>query len=69
LTPTELVHDVYLRIAGDGGVTWEGCLPPSDDMLAAHDALRELEERDGLKAKCGQINRSASPGGTPLYTP
>jgi RNA polymerase sigma factor (TIGR02999 family) len=95
LTPTALVHEVYLRIAGDSHVTWEGrqhfffaaaramrdilveqarrkagpkrgggrrrqeldeaCAvlePPSDDVLAVHEALHELEARDPLK---GQI--------------
>ena len=83
LTPTALVHEVYLRVAGDSNVTWEGrqhfffaaaramrdilveqarrkagpkqgggrqrreldeaCAvlePPSDDVLAVHEALR-----------------------------
>jgi RNA polymerase sigma factor (TIGR02999 family) len=95
LTPTALVHEVYLRIAGDSDVTWEGrqhfffaaaramrdilveqarrkvgpkqgggqrrreldeaCAilePPSDELLAVHEALAELEARDPLK---GQI--------------
>jgi RNA polymerase sigma factor (TIGR02999 family) len=95
LTPTALLHEVYLRIAGDSNVTWEGrqhfffaaaramrdilveqarrkagpkrgggrrrqeldeaCAvlePPSDDVLAVHEALHELEARDPLK---GQI--------------
>jgi RNA polymerase sigma factor (TIGR02999 family) len=95
LTPTALVHEVYLRIAGDSDVTWEGrqhfffaaaramrdilveqarrkagpkqgggqrrreldeaCAilePPSDELLAVHEALEELEARDPLK---GQI--------------
>src|SRR5215813_6495691 len=94
LQPTALVHEVYLRIAGDGNVTWEGrqhfffaaaramrdilveqarrkagpkqgggrrrkeldeaCAvlePPSDDVLAVHEALEELERRDPLKAQ------------------
>jgi RNA polymerase sigma factor (TIGR02999 family) len=94
LQPTALVHEVYLRIAGDSNVSWEGrqhfffaaaramrdilveqarrkagpkqggdrrrqqlddaCTliePPSDDVLAIHEALRELEERDPLKAQ------------------
>src|SRR5947199_6436177 len=94
LTPTALVNEVYLRIAGEGDVTWEGrqhfffaaaramrdilveqarrkagpkqgggrrreeldeaCAvlqPPSDDVLAVHEALQELEERDPLKAQ------------------
>jgi RNA polymerase sigma factor (TIGR02999 family) len=94
LTPTDLVHEVYVRIAGDGGVTWEGrqhfffagaramrdilveqarrkagpkrggsqrrreldaaCAilePPSDELLAVHEALQELEARDQLKAE------------------
>ena len=92
LTPTALVNEVYLRIAGDDHVTWEGrqhflfaaappcatswsnrrrrpgqtvaeassagrldeaCAvlePPSDDVLAVHEALEELEVRDPLKA-------------------
>jgi RNA polymerase sigma factor (TIGR02999 family) len=95
LQPTALVNEVYLRVAGDSAVTWEGrqhfffaaaramrdilveqarrkagpkkgggrrrqeldeaCAvlePPSDDVLAVHEALHELEERDPLK---GQI--------------
>jgi len=94
LTPTALVHEVYLRIAGESNVTWEGwqhfffaaaramrdilveqarrkvgpkqgggqrrreldeaCVvlePPSDDVLAVHEALQELEARDPLKAQ------------------
>jgi RNA polymerase sigma factor (TIGR02999 family) len=94
LTPTALVHEVYVRVAGDGNVTWEGrrhfffaaaramrdilveqarrkagpkhgggqrrqeldeaCAvlePPSDDVLAVHEALDELEARDPLKAQ------------------
>jgi RNA polymerase sigma factor (TIGR02999 family) len=94
LQPTALVHEVYLRVAGDGDVTWEGrqhfffaaaramrdilveqarrkagpkqgggrlrqeldeaCAivePPSDDVLAVHEALDELEARDPLKAR------------------
>jgi RNA polymerase sigma factor (TIGR02999 family) len=94
LTPTALVHEAYLRIAGESDVTWEGrrhfffaaaramrdilveqarrkagpkhgggqrrreldeaCLaiePPSDDVLAVHEALEELEARDQLKAQ------------------
>jgi len=94
LTPTALVHEAYLRIAGDSAVTWEGrrhfffaaaramrdilveqarrkagpkqggglrrreldgaCAvlePPSDDVLAVHEALAELEQRDPLKAQ------------------
>jgi RNA polymerase sigma factor (TIGR02999 family) len=94
LTPTALVHEAYLRVAGDGQVTWEGrqhfffaaaramreilveqarrkagpkrggdrrreeledaCAvlePPSDDVLAVHEALEELEERDPLEAQ------------------
>jgi RNA polymerase sigma factor (TIGR02999 family) len=94
LQPTALVHEAYLRIAGDSDVTWEGrrhfffaaaramrdilveqarrkagpkqggdrrrqelddaCAvlePPSDDVLALHEALGELEERDPLKAQ------------------
>ena len=92
--PTALVHEAYLRIAGDGNVSWEGrqhfffasaramrdilveqarrkagpkqggglsrqelddaCAvlePPSDDVLAIHEALAELETRDPLKAQ------------------
>jgi RNA polymerase sigma factor (TIGR02999 family) len=95
LQPTALVHEAYLRIAGDRNVSWEGrqhfffaaaramrdilveqarrkagpkrggarrrqelddaCAAiesPSDDILAIHEALAELEERDPLK---GQI--------------
>jgi RNA polymerase sigma factor (TIGR02999 family) len=94
LTATALVHEAYLRIAGDSQVTWEGrrhfffaaaramreilveqarrkagpkqgggrrrqelddaCAvlrPPSDDVLAVHEALTELEERDPLEAQ------------------
>ena len=94
LTPTALVHEVYLRIASQSDVTWEGrqhfffaaaramrdilveqarrkagpkrgggrrrrelneaCAvlePPSDQVLAVHEALDELEERDPLKAQ------------------
>ena len=94
LQPTALVHEVYLRIAGDSQVTWEGqqhfffaaaramrdilveqarrkagpkqgggrrrqeldeacavLAPPSDDVLAVHEALGELEARDPLKAQ------------------
>jgi RNA polymerase sigma factor (TIGR02999 family) len=94
LTPTALVHEVYLRIAGESEVTWEGrqhfffaaaramrdilveqvrrkvgptrgggqqrreldeaCAvlePPSDEILAVHEALEELEARDPLKAQ------------------
>jgi RNA polymerase sigma factor (TIGR02999 family) len=94
LQPTALVHEAYLRIAGDSHVTWEGrqhfffaaaramrdilveqarrkagpkhgggrrraeldeaCAvlePPSDDVLAVHEALAELETRDPLKAQ------------------
>ena len=94
LTPTALVHEVYLRIVGDSEVTWEGrqhffiaaaramrdilveqarrkagpkrgggqqrreldeaCAvlePPSDEVLAVHEALQELEARDPLKAQ------------------
>jgi RNA polymerase sigma factor (TIGR02999 family) len=94
LQPTALVHEAYLRIAGDSNVSWEGrqhfffaaaramrdilveqarrkagpkrggdrrrqelddaCAvlePPSDDVLAIHEALGELEGRDPLKAQ------------------
>src|SRR5262245_40141531 len=94
LTPTALVHEAYLRVAGDSHVTWEGrqhfffaaaramrdilveqarrkarpkrgggwrrqeldeaCAilePPSDDVLAVHEALAELEARDPLAAQ------------------
>jgi RNA polymerase sigma factor (TIGR02999 family) len=94
LQPTALVHEAYLRVAGDSNVTWEGrrhfffaaaramrdilveqarrkagpkhgggrrreeldeaCAvlqPPSDDVLAVHEALEELEARDPLKAQ------------------
>jgi len=94
LQPTALVHEAYLRIAGDSHVTWEGrqhfffaaaramreilveqarrkagakrgggrrrqdlddaCAilePPSGDVLAVHEALKELEERDPLEAR------------------
>ena len=94
LTPTALVHEAYLRIAGESVVTWEGrqhfffaaaramrdilveqarrkagpkrggdrrrreldeaCAvlqPPSEEVLAVHEALQELEARDPLKAQ------------------
>jgi RNA polymerase sigma factor (TIGR02999 family) len=94
LTPTALVHEVYVRVADAGNLTWEGrqhfffaaaramrdilveqarrkagpkqgggqrrreldeaCAvleSPSDDVLAVHEALHELEERDPLKAQ------------------
>ena len=94
LTPTALVHEAYLRVAGESNVTWEGrqhfffaaaramrdilveqarrkagpkrgggrhrqdldeaCTllqPPSDDVLAVHEALEELEGRDPLEAQ------------------
>jgi RNA polymerase sigma factor (TIGR02999 family) len=94
LQPTALVHEAYVRIAGDSHVTWQGrqhfffaaaramrdilveqarrkagpkqgggrrreeldeaCAvlePPSDDVLAVHEALAELEARDPLKAQ------------------
>jgi RNA polymerase sigma factor (TIGR02999 family) len=94
LQPTALVHEAYLRVAGDSHVTWEGrqhfffaaaramrdilveqarrkagpkhgggrrreeldeaCAvlePPSDDVLAVHEAMAELESRDPLKAQ------------------
>ena len=94
LQPTALVHEAYLRIAGDSEVTWQGrqhfffaaaramrdilveqarrkagprqggdrqrqeldeaCAvlePPSDNVLAVHEALKELEARDPLKAQ------------------
>ena len=94
LQPTALVHEAYLRVAGDSQVTWEGrqhfffaaaramrdilveqarrkaapkhgggrhraeldeaCAilePPSDDVLAVHEALADLEQRDPLKAQ------------------
>src|SRR4051812_47260683 len=94
LQPTALVHEVYLRIADDSAVTWEGrqhfffaaaramrqilveqarrkagpkqgggrrrqeldeacaaLAPPSDDVLAVHEALKELEHRDPIKAQ------------------
>ena len=94
LTPTALVHEAYLRVAGDGQVSFEGrqhfffaaaramreilveqarrkagpkqggdrrrqelddaCAvlePPSGDVLAVHEALKELEERDPLEAQ------------------
>src|SRR6516164_4919693 len=94
LQPTALVNEVYLRIAGDSNVTWEGrqhfffaaaramrdilveqarrkagakqgggrrrqeldeacavLTPPSDDVLAIHEALEELEARDSLNAQ------------------
>src|SRR5262245_51777472 len=94
LQPTALVHEAYLRVAGDSEMTWEGrqhfffaaaramrdilveqarrkagprrggdrrreeldeaCAvlePPSDDILAVHEALGELETRDPLKAR------------------
>jgi RNA polymerase sigma factor (TIGR02999 family) len=94
LQPTALVHEAYVRIAGDSQLTWEGrqhfffaaaramrdilveqarrkagpkagggrrredlddaCAvlePPPADVLAVHEALAELEERDPLKAQ------------------
>ena len=94
LTPTALVNEAYVRIAGDSSLTWEGrqhfffaaaramrdilveqarrkagpkqggglrrqeldeaCAvlePPSDDVLAVHEALQELEAHDPLKAQ------------------
>jgi RNA polymerase sigma factor (TIGR02999 family) len=94
LQPTALVNEVYLRIAGESNVTWEGrqhfffaaaramrdilveqarrkagpkrgggrrrqeldeacaiLTPPSDDVLAIHEALEELEAHDSLKAQ------------------
>ena len=94
LTPTALVHEAYVRIAGESAVSWEGrqhfffaaaramrdilveqarrkagpkrgggrrrkeldeaCAvlqPPSDDVLAVHEALEELEGRDPLEAQ------------------
>src|SRR6516162_10917919 len=94
LQPTALVHEVYVRVAGDSNVTFEGrqhfffaaaramrdilveqarrkagpkqgggqrrreldeaCAvlePPSDDVLAVHEALDELEARDPVKAQ------------------
>ena len=94
LQPTALVHEAYLRVAGDSQVSWEGrrhfffaaaramrdilveqarrkagptrggdrqrqeldeaCAllkPPSEDVLAVHEALGELEARDPLKAQ------------------
>jgi RNA polymerase sigma factor (TIGR02999 family) len=94
LTPTALVHEAYLRIAGESDLNWEGrqhfffaaaramrdilveqarrkagskrgggrrrreldeaCAvlqPPSDEVLAVHEALQELEARDPLKAQ------------------
>jgi RNA polymerase sigma factor (TIGR02999 family) len=94
LTPTGLVHEAYLRVAGNSNVSWEGrqhfffaaaramreilveqarrkagpkrggdrrrqelddacavLIPPSDDVLAIHEALKELEERDPLEAQ------------------
>jgi RNA polymerase sigma factor (TIGR02999 family) len=94
LTPTALVNEAYVRIAGDSHLSWEGrqhfffaaaramrdilveqarrkagpkqggglrrreldeaCAvlePPSDDVLAVHEALDELEGRDPLKAQ------------------
>jgi RNA polymerase sigma factor (TIGR02999 family) len=98
LQPTALVNEVYLRIAGESNVTWEGrqhfffaaaramrdilveqarrkagpkqgggrrrqeldeacavLAPPSDDVLAIHEALEELEARDSLKAQIVQL--------------
>jgi RNA polymerase sigma factor (TIGR02999 family) len=94
LTPTALVHEAYVRIAGDITMTFEGrqhfffaaaramrdilveqarrkatakhggdlrreelheayavLEPTSDDVLAVHEALAELEQRDPLKAQ------------------
>jgi RNA polymerase sigma factor (TIGR02999 family) len=94
LQPTALVHEAYMRVAGDSQVTWEGrrhfffaaaramreilveqarrkagpkhggggrlqelddaCAvlePPSEDVLAVHEALAELEASDPLEAQ------------------
>jgi RNA polymerase sigma factor (TIGR02999 family) len=94
LTPRALVHEAYLRVAGDSQATWEGrqhfffaaaramreilveqarrkagpkqgggrrrqdlddaCAvlePPSGDVLAVHEALKDLEESDPLAAQ------------------
>jgi RNA polymerase sigma factor (TIGR02999 family) len=93
LQPTALVHEAYVRVAGDSQVTWEGrrhfffaaaramreilveqarrkagpkhggrrrqelddaCAvlePPSEDVLAVHEALAELETSDPLEAQ------------------
>jgi RNA polymerase sigma factor (TIGR02999 family) len=94
LQPTALVNEVYLRVARESNVTWEGrqhfffaaaramrdilveqarrkagpkqgggrrrqeldeacavLTPPSDDVLAIHEALEELEALDSLKAQ------------------
>jgi RNA polymerase sigma factor (TIGR02999 family) len=94
LQPTALVNEVYLRVAAETNVTWEGrqhfffaaaramrdilveqarrkagpkqgggrrrqeldeacavLTPPSDDVLAIHEALEELEAHDSLKAQ------------------
>ncbi len=39
LTPTALVHEVYLRIAGDSNVTWEG---RKHILFAAARAMRDI---------------------------
>src|SRR3954470_20781173 len=39
LTPTALVHEAYVRIAGDGQVTWEG---RQHFFFAAARAMREI---------------------------
>src|SRR5215470_16099858 len=94
LQPTALVHEAYVRVAGDSQVTWEGrrhfffaaaramreilveqarrkagpkrggglrrqelddaCAvlePPSEDVLAVHEALDELEASEPLDAQ------------------
>ncbi|OWK39105.1 hypothetical protein FRUB_06187 [Fimbriiglobus ruber] len=94
LTATALVHEAFLRVAGDNQMTWEGrrhfffaaaramreilveqarrkagpkqggdrrrlelddaCAvlePPTDDVLAVHEALEELEQRDPQAAQ------------------
>ena len=39
LTPTALVHEVYLRVAGDSNVTWEG---RGGTFFAAARAMRDI---------------------------
>ena len=94
LQPTALVHEAYVRVAGDSQITWEGrrhfffaaaramreilieqarrkagpkhgggrrrqelddacavLVPPSDDVLAVHEALQELEASEPFDAQ------------------
>ena len=57
LTPTALVHEVYLRIAGDSNVTWEG---RQHFFFAAARAMRDiLVEQARRKAGPKQRRRPA----------